>query len=40
MWRRWRALDRTPAQIEQVCDRIRHLDPRPGWRVGASETNT
>jgi len=33
-----RALDRTPAQIEQVCDRIRHLDPRPGWRVGASET--
>jgi RNA polymerase sigma-54 factor len=31
-----RALDRTPAQIEAVCERIRHLDPRPGWRFGAS----
>jgi RNA polymerase sigma-54 factor len=31
-----RALDRTPAQVEAVCERIRHLDPRPGWRFGAS----
>jgi RNA polymerase sigma-54 factor len=33
-----RALRRTPAEIEAVCDRIRHLDPRPGWRHGASDT--
>ena len=32
-----RALGRTPAEIEAVCDRIRHLDPRPGWRHGASD---
>lgn len=31
-----RALARTPAEIEQVCARIRQLDPRPGWRYGAS----
>jgi RNA polymerase sigma-54 factor len=31
-----RALDRTPVQIEAVCERIRHLDPRPGWRFGAA----
>ena len=31
-----RALARSPAEIERVCDRIRHLDPRPGWRHGAS----
>jgi RNA polymerase sigma-54 factor len=24
------------ADVEQVCDRIRRLDPRPGWRHGAS----
>jgi RNA polymerase sigma-54 factor len=23
-------------RIEEVCDRIRHLDPRPGWRFGSS----
>jgi RNA polymerase sigma-54 factor len=33
-----RKLDASPARIEEVCDRIRRLDPRPGWRVGASQT--
>lgn len=28
----------TPAQVEAVCERIRHLDPRPGWRFGPSNT--
>ena len=32
-----RALDRTPAEIEAVCDRIRRLDPRPGWRFGSTQ---
>lgn len=32
-----RALGRTPAEIESVCDRIRRLDPRPGWRFGSSQ---
>jgi len=31
-----RHLGRTPAFIEGVCDRIRRLDPRPGWRWGSS----
>jgi RNA polymerase sigma-54 factor len=31
-----RALDETPQRIDAVCERIRHLDPRPGWRVGAA----
>jgi RNA polymerase sigma-54 factor len=31
-----RRLERTAAEIEAVCERIRHLDPRPGWRYGAS----
>ncbi len=26
------------AEVEAVCDRIRHLDPRPGWRHGSSHT--
>jgi RNA polymerase sigma-54 factor len=30
-----RVLGRTPAHVETVCERIRHLDPRPGWRFGA-----
>ncbi len=31
-----RQLGRSPAEIEAVCDRIRRLDPRPGWRWGSS----
>lgn len=30
-----RRLDRAPADIEAACDRIRHMDPRPGWRWGS-----
>ena len=33
-----RVLRRAPAEVEAVCDRIRHLDPHPGWRHGASDT--
>jgi RNA polymerase sigma-54 factor len=33
-----RALKRTPAQIETVCERIRRLNPRPGWQVDSSTT--
>jgi RNA polymerase sigma-54 factor len=32
-----RQLGTTPAQVESVCDRIRRLDPRPGWRLGSSQ---
>ncbi|MEO6278188.1 RNA polymerase factor sigma-54 [Roseateles sp.] len=31
-----RHLAETPARVEAACDRIRRLDPRPGWRVGSS----
>lgn len=31
-----RRLGETPARIEEVFDRIRRLDPRPGWRLGSS----
>jgi RNA polymerase sigma-54 factor len=31
--------DREPAHIEAVCERIRHLDPRPGWRFGSSHVH-
>ena len=31
-----RRLGRPAAEVEAVCDRIRRLDPRPGWRFGAS----
>jgi RNA polymerase sigma-54 factor len=34
-----RSLGSTPAEIEAVCDRIRHFDPRPGWRLGASDVH-
>jgi len=32
-----RVLGRDVATVEAVCDRIRHLDPRPGWRFGPSQ---
>jgi RNA polymerase sigma-54 factor len=32
-----RRLSLAPAEIEAVCARIRRLDPRPGWRFGASD---
>jgi len=31
-------LDETPAHVEAVCERIRHLDPRPGWRFDTAQT--
>ncbi|MEO7338558.1 MAG: RNA polymerase factor sigma-54 [Caldimonas sp.] len=34
-----KALGSTPAHIESVCERIRHFDPRPGWRLGASDVH-
>lgn len=32
-----RELGETPARVEEACDRIRRLDPRPGWRHGSSQ---
>ena len=32
-----RLLGHTPARIEEVCERIRRLDPRPGWRYGSRQ---
>ena len=32
------ALGCSVAQVEAVCERIRHLDPRPGWRFGSADT--
>ena len=32
-------LHQPAARIEAVIDRIRHLDPRPGWRVGSSHVD-
>jgi len=34
-----RLFDRDTAHIELVCERIRHLDPRPGWRFGSSHVH-
>jgi RNA polymerase sigma-54 factor len=34
-----RQLDQAPARIEEVCDRIRHLDPRPGWKHGSEQVD-
>ncbi len=31
-----RQLGESPARVEAVCDRIRRLDPRPGWRFSSS----
>jgi RNA polymerase sigma-54 factor len=31
-----RRLGCDPAEVEAVCQRIRRLDPRPGWRFGSS----
>src|SRR5204862_124717 len=33
-----RLLKKTPTAIEAVCERIRHLNPRPGWSVDSSTT--
>ncbi|MBK1616723.1 RNA polymerase sigma-54 factor, partial [Rubrivivax gelatinosus] len=30
-------LGETPARVEAVCDRIRRLDPRPGWHFGSTQ---
>ncbi len=32
-----KALSCSVAEAEAACDRIRHLDPRPGWRFGAND---
>ena len=32
-----RQLRESPLKVEAVCDRIRRLDPRPGWRFGTSQ---
>lgn len=31
-----RAVDAEPARVAVVCERIRHLDPRPGWRFDST----
>jgi len=31
-----RALNSTPIEIETICERIRRLNPRPGWQVDSS----
>ena len=33
-----RLLGKDVGQVESVCERIKHLDPRPGWRYGSSQT--
>lgn len=30
-----KTLDRDLSLVEAVCERIRHMDPRPGWRYGS-----
>lgn len=32
-------LHRLPGDVQAVCDRIRHLDPHPGWRLGPSRVD-
>lgn len=31
-----KALGSTVAAVEAACERVRHLDPRPGWRFGST----
>ncbi|MDL2337731.1 MAG: RNA polymerase factor sigma-54 [Pseudomonadota bacterium] len=31
-----RSLGESPVRVQAVCDRIRRLDPRPGWRFGTA----
>lgn len=33
-----RRLGATPAGVEAACERIRRLDPRPGWKMGGAAT--
>jgi RNA polymerase sigma-54 factor len=33
-----RLLKRSPADVEAACERIRHLNPRPGWSVEPTST--
>lgn len=32
-----RRLGHSPSEIEAACDRIRHMDPRPGWKLSAAD---
>ncbi len=32
-----KTLGRPVEEVEVVCERIRHLDPRPGWRYGSAD---
>jgi RNA polymerase sigma-54 factor len=34
-----RQLGESPARVEAVCDRIRRLDPRPGWHYGSTHVD-
>ncbi len=34
-----RSMGESQAEIEAVCDRIRRLDPRPGWRLSPSRVS-
>lgn len=34
-----RVFGRDTAHVEAVCERIRHLDPRPGWQFGSSHVH-
>ncbi|MFT5934508.1 MAG: RNA polymerase sigma-54 factor [Hydrogenophaga sp.] len=34
-----RLLDAPPPQIQAICDAIRRLDPRPGWRLGSQHVD-
>ena len=34
-----KTLASTPEEIDAACERIRRFDPRPGWRLGASDVH-